>query len=235
MKKTTKLKYLWAVLLLTGSLHLQAQSKAATGISFQAQAPLTGPSELGMGSSAQWWAAWPLGRGIRLQAALGYQAYGGYRHGLKRYENSVLPNGRQQRLQSIQVNALSYGALDLGLSFGAAEGWSGTITARAARLLNSRGAAEEALLESYLFNALRANGWSSTTAGANNSRSERLDAELRGYDLGLQLAARRLLCRGLWVELGAYQGLFDQWSSAYPGSNRLFITSFSLGLAARLF
>jgi hypothetical protein len=235
MKKTITLRYLWAVLLLMGSLCLQAQSKATTGISFQAQTPLVGASELGLGSGAQWWAAWPLGRSIRLQAALGYQSYGGYQHGLKRYENSILPNGRQQRLQSIQVNALSFGALDLGLSFGAAEGWSGAITARAARLLNSRGAAEEALLESYLFNALFNNGWSSTTTGANESRSNRLDAELRGYDLGLQLAVRRLLCRGLWVELGAYQGFFDQWSSAYPGSNRLYITSFSLGLAARIF
>jgi hypothetical protein len=235
MHKITTIWYLWAMLLLTGSLHLQAQSKATTGISFQAQAPLTGPSELGLGSGAQWWASWSLGRSIRLQAALGYQAYGGYQHGLMSYENSIVPNGRRQRLQSIRVNVLSFGALDLGLSFGSAERWSGTITARAARLLNSRGAAEEALLESYVFNTLRPTGWGSTTAGTNESRSNRLDAELRGHDLGLQLAVRRLLCRGLWAELGAYQGFFDQWSSAYPGSNRLYITSFSLGLAARLF
>lgn len=216
---------------LLGSISLNGQiTTTESGIGLHWQLPVTGNFRLGSGLGVQWWAEAPISPKLSLRAALGYHTYGGYRSGLISYENTIHPTVHQQRMHFIELNALRFAAADVGLvlgSGGASSRWSYALSARIAYLQSYKGTEEEQRI------------WRAEQS--NSNRYARLGAFplnenlLRGFDLGLQGSIRYRIANGVRVEASVYQGLLNQWSSAYPGDNRLWAASFSLGLSARVF
>lgn len=229
--------YILAIMLLP--YVLPAQESIQVGAGLHVQLPVTVNPVVGAGSSGQLWATLPLSPNWKVRAALGYQSYGGYEHGYMRYENIVQVNGQTQRLHHIEVNGLSFVSIDLGIVLGEGRStskWSYALSARLATLWVSKGVEHESSIDNYavyrspLSADLPSGG--GTAGGAADPLSDEI---LSGYDLGVECLVRYRLANGLQAQFGAYQGLLNQWSSTYPGSNALFVSSFSLGLSARIF
>lgn len=234
---------LWACL---GCCPLEAQSSIQLGLGLHGQATMTGQTVPGMGNSFQLWAEAPLNTGLALYGALGRQSYSGYNSGFIAFEKIRRSFETQLNIRSIRLSALSFWGIDLGLAIGSRQTeqpWSCRIALRAARLTRHKGRTEEATAQSQTV----LDDSSANANSPNNFRpqlqsqyystlvaSRPLSDELRGYDIGISASVCYRLTKGLRLELGAYQGGIDQWSAAYPGSTPLLITSFSLGLLARL-
>lgn len=220
---------------------LCAQRGAQMGGSVHVQAPVTGTPALGIGNSVQWWIAFPSRTNRKILTSLGYQAYRGYEHGYTRYESAINPTNVGYRFQRIEVNKLSFLSLDLGFAIDKKETgsrWSYIISTRLAWLLASNGAQTDRVSGSSFrrwFSASPLNPFQGLQPSIP-SGSQRLQRKemLRGYDIGLHGSIRYRLTGDLHAELGAYQGLLNQWSRAYPGSNSLLVSSISIGLAAKI-
>ena len=135
----------------------------------------------------------------------------------------------------IEVDNLAFLSLDLGIVADKQKlgrKWSYTLSTRLAKLLTFNGVQ---ITQEF---GGRFRSWYSSNSNSppfrTGSRAPLKGEMLRGYDIGLYGSVRYRLIGDLHAELGVYQGLLNQWSSAYPGSNHLLVSSASIGLAAKI-
>lgn len=217
---------LWSSLLNAQSVTDEFKS-VSSGIRIQWHAPVTKDFELGTGFGVQWWAEAEFKPRLSLTTALGYHQFAGYQQGYVHYENFMHNNLPRERIQIIEINSLGFAAADIGISYSFGKSWSASWSTRVAHLHRAKTSSIDQTIE------MRPDPDYSIYTYFPSFLID--DYLLRDFDLGMQVALRYEIIKGVQLEVGVYQGFINQWSSEFPGDEPLRVTSINLGVSARFF
>lgn len=240
-------RYLFLLSVIAGfSLALPgfAQTELSAGLRPQVQAPVVHWLQYGQGSGAAAWAAIPLSTQGGLEFSLGYQHFSGYQRGLVTINEIINPYEYWRSTHNTQLNGMTFFSADVGYMYQLPDSrWSTNVGVRIARTIGAEGFRQTheehrsyRIAPARFADLLNVDIDQSFQSGSGSSSSSTLnEIQLNPYDLGLTMALRYRLLKGLVTEAGIYQGLLNRWSADYGDLKALYITSFSLGLSARIF
>jgi hypothetical protein len=220
------------------------QTELSAGLRLQANAPIVHWLQFGQGSGAAAWAALPLSIQGSLEFSLGYQHFSGYQRGLVTINEIINPYEYWRSTHNTQLDGMTFFSAGIGCEYQLTDSqWSFGIGVRLSKLIKSEGYQQSH--ERYRVyristdpsaNSLNVDINQNYQTRARTGFASTLNEEqLNLYDLGLTIALRYRLIKGLVAEASIYQGLLNRWSDNYNDLKALYITSFSLGLSARIF
>lgn len=221
-----------------------AQEGPSAGLRLQVEAPVAHWLQFGQGSGAGAWAALPLSTQGSLEFSLGYQHFSGYQRGLVTIDEIINPYEYWRSTHNTQLDGMTFFSAGISYEYQLTDSrWSFGTGVRLSRLIKSEGYQQSH--ERYRVyristdpsaNSLNVDINQNYQTRARTGFASTLNEEqLNLYDLGLTIALRHRLIKGLVAEASIYQGLLNRWSDNYNDLEALYITSFSLGLSARIF
>lgn len=220
------------------------QTELSAGLRLQVQAPVVHWLHFGQGSGASAWVALPLSTQGSLEFSLGYQHFSGYQRGLVTINEVINPYEYWRSTHNTQLNGMTFFSTDVGYAFRLPDNrWSASVGVRIARIIDAEGFRQthkqnrsyriETARIADLFNVDIDQSFQSGSGSFSTSTLN--EAQLNLYDFGLTMALRYNLFKGLMAEAGIYQGFLNRWSADYSDLQALYVTSFSIGLSARIF
>ncbi|NBC05980.1 MAG: hypothetical protein GVY26_02170 [Bacteroidetes bacterium] len=240
-------RYLPLLLLATGvllPLYSLSQTEVRGGLRLQLQAPVVHWLQFGQGSGAAAWAALPVSTQGSLEFSLGYQHFSGYQRGLVTINEIITPLEYWRATHNLQLDGMTSFTAGIGYEQQLPNSrWSVLTGVRLSRLIRSEGFQQistryqqQRIQSSSFINSLNVGIDQNRRSGGHTQAAAPLNEEqLNFFDCGLQVALRYRLVKGLTAEAGIYQGLINRWSDNYSDLKKLHITSFNLGLSARIF
>ena len=232
---------IWSFILPNSSF---AQKEPSAGLRLQVHAPVVHWLQFGQGSGAAAWAAIPLSTQGSLEFSLGYQHFSGYQRGLITINETINPYEYWRSTHNLQLDGITFFSAGISYEYQLTDSrWSVLIGVRLSRLIRSEGFQQistryqqQRIQSSSFINSLNVDIDQTHQSGGHTQAAAPLNEEqLNFFDCGLQAALRYRLVKGLTAEAGIYQGLINRWSDNYSDLKKLHITSFSLGLSARIF
>jgi hypothetical protein len=241
-------RYLFFLLSITTLFYTRpifAQAALSGGLRLQVQAPVVHWLQFGQGSGAEVWIALPLSTNNSLEFSLGYLHLSGYDNGLVTINEITAPLEYWRTTENLELNGMTFfsAAISHEYQLTTDSRWSVGTGIRFSRLIRSEG-----YQKSYeQYRVYRISTYPSAdllNVDINQNYQARFyngfastlnEEQLNLYDLGLTIALRYRLIKGLVAEASIYQGLLNRWSDNYNDLKALYITSFSLGLSARIF
>lgn len=216
-----------------------------SGVRVGVTLPFTEPFRPGAGSSAEWWVNWPIGDYRQLHMALGVQHYAGYQAGIIEHHSRFGPTELLISSNQLELNALTFAALQAGYRWEYESKWAWTLGARVGYQFHSEGFTAS----QQRWYSIRRNSrdplfpeWDPSLGGQefNGNRSSRgsnftVNDHLRRYDAGLLVSLHYRITEGLEAEAAYYQGLFNQWKLESENPPVLRVAAVSFGLSLRLF
>lgn len=221
-----------------------AQTELSAGLRLQVQAPVVHWLQFGQGSGAAAWAALPVSTQGSLEFSLGYQHFSGYQRGLVTINEIITPLEYWRATHNLQLDGMTFFTAGIGYEQQLPDSrWSVLTGVRLSRLIRSEGFQQistryqqQRIHSSSFINSLNIGIDQNRRSGGHAQAADPLNEEqLNFFDCGLQVALRYRLVKGLTAEAGIYQGLINRWSGNYSDLKKLHITSFNLGLSARIF
>ena len=240
-------RYLPLLLLAIGVLlpcYSLSQTEVRGGLRLQLQAPVVHWLQFGQGSGAGAWVTRPISTQSSLRFAIGYQHFSGYQNGLVTINEISAPFEYLRTMQNIQLDGMTFFSAGIAYNYHLPDSrWSFGAGIRLSKLISSEGFQQNH--ERYLVYRITTNPFtnplnvdidhdfqtSSRTYVASTLNEEQLNLN----DFGLTMTLRYKLLEGLAAEAGIYQGFINRWSASYADLKKLRITSFTLGLSARIF
>ena len=240
-------RYLPLLLLATGvllPLYSLSQTEVRGGLRLQLQAPVVHWLQFGQGSGAGAWVTRPISTQSSLEFAIGYQHFSGYQNGLVTIDEISTPFEYLRTTQNIQLDGMTFFSADIAYHYHLPDSrWSFGSGIRLSRLIHSEGFLQNH--ERYLVYRIRAGTIINSanvdidhdfqTSFRTYAASTLNEEQLNLNDFGLTMTLRYKLMEGLAAEAGIYQGFMNRWSANYANLKKLRITSFTLGLSARIF
>ncbi|WP_350179290.1 hypothetical protein [Phaeodactylibacter sp.] len=235
------LSVIWSFILPNSSF---AQKEPSAGLRLQVHAPVVHWLQFGQGSGAAAWVALPLSTQSSLEFSLGYQHFSGYQRGLVTINEIINPYEYWRHTESLELNGMTFFSATLSHEYRLTDSrWSVGTGIRFSRLISSEGYQQSheryrvyRISTDPFANSLNVDIDQNYQTRARTGFAYTLNEEqLNLYDLGLTIALRYRLIKGLVAETRIYQGLLNRWSNNYNDLEALHITSFSLGLSARIF
>jgi len=234
-------KYLTFIMLCIGL----AATAQTSGIRVGAALPFTESFRLGNGSSAEWWVNWPIGDYRQLHMALGVQHYADYQAGIIEHHNRFGPTELIISSSQLELNALTFAALQAGYRWENKHKWAWTLGVRVGYQFHSEGFTTSQQRwysvrrnsRNPLFPELDPGLEIKEFSGNSSSRGSNftVNDHLRRYDAGLLVSIHYRITEGLEAEASYYQGLFNQWKSKPEGLPVMRVAAVSFGLSLRLF
>lgn len=219
-----KKQLLIALLLSCSAFGLFAQP-FSFGLTPRLIAPIVTDAQIGQGWGAEAWSTIEIGSGNGLKLKLGYQQIGDYNSAVETRGTYAFPDRTIRRREYARLKELQAWYLDAAFwqfAWDIESRWLFEVGARYSFSTEARGRYEKG--ESLVFGS----------AGVTGSGFG--EEMLRGHDLGLRLSGGFELLDNCWLEAEVYQGFINQWRDFedFKGPS-VYVTTFSLGLAFRLF
>ncbi|MCI4649825.1 hypothetical protein [Phaeodactylibacter sp.] len=220
-----------------------SQKSLSGGIRMQFNMPVSS-FNTGTGNGGAIWVNKEISKRSNLSLSIGYQYYAGLGTGFIEDSERIGPTQVVSTVETAVLDALSFLTLDGTYHLNtAASPWSFSLGFRLAKRIQFKG--ESALLAENRATFLEPGFPSSNNvdiisnhvnSGASiTDRVDKLEKQLSPVDAGLQIGVQYQLIKGLTAEAGFYQGMLNQWSPEFKGENGYWITSFLMGLSARIF
>ena len=240
-------KHLFVLLLIVAFFHtcpIFAQTAISGGLRLQVQAPVANWLQFGQGAGGEAWIAFPLPIRSSLEFSLGCQHFSGYNNVLVTINEITTPLEYWRTTENLKLNGMTFfsAAVSHEYQLTTDSRWSVGTGIRLSKLISSEGYQQS--YERYRVYRISTDQFAdplnvdinqnyqtrAQTSFASTINKEQLNL----YDLGLNITIRYRLIEGLAAEAGFYQGFLNRWSDNYNDLRALYITSFSLGLSARI-